>query len=86
MADVFTNQAVIQIIEFSWDCFFEIGASRSMLDFEIYIDIGDAKAVFCHQPTYGVHEAKIMSRHISQLENNNWIRDCARPWDMVLLS
>ena len=55
-----------------------------MLDFEFFIDTGDAKAVCCRQPTYGVHEAKIMIKHITQLEDNNWIRDCTRPWGALL--
>ena len=51
----------------------------------IFIDIGDTKAIFCRQSNNGVREAKFISRHISQLENNNWIREYARPWGVLLL-
>ena len=56
-----------------------------MLNFEFFIDTGDAKDVCCRQPTYGVREAKNMIKHITQLEDNNWIRDCTRPWGALLL-
>ena len=80
-----TRNAVIQIIKDNWDSFCEVGAARPMLDFEFCIDTGDAKPTCCRQPKYGVHEGKIMSKQISDLENNNWIRDCTGPWGALLL-
>ena len=56
-----------------------------MLDFEFCINTGNAKAICCHQPKYGVHEEKIMSKQISDLEHNNWIRDYTRPWGALIL-
>ena len=56
-----------------------------MLGFEFCIDTRDTKAVCYRQPTYGVHEANIMSDHISQIETNSWIRDCAEPWGILFL-
>ena len=85
MTNNFTHQAVLQITKDNCDSLCDVGASRSILDFEFCIDTGVTKAISCRQPNYGVHEAKIMSRHISQLENNNCIRDCAGPLDALLL-
>ena len=56
-----------------------------MLDFEFCIDTGNAKTTCCRQPKYGVHEGKIMSKNISNLEHNNWIRDCTGPWGALIL-
>ena len=36
-----------------------------MLEFEFWIDTGNAKTVSYHQLSYGVHEAKIMTEHIT---------------------
>ena len=83
--DESNRNAVIQIIKDNWDSFCEVGAARPMLDFEFCIDTGDAKPTCCRQPKYGVHEGKIMSKQISDLENNNWIRDCTGPWGALLL-
>jgi len=55
-----------------------------MPDFEFYIDTNDAKAIYYRQPTYGVHDAKIIAYHISQLESNGLIRDCVEPWNDLL--
>ena len=74
--DDFTCKAVLQIIKDNWDSFCVVGAARPMLDSEFCIDNGKAKATCCHQPKYGVHEVKIMSKQSSNLEHNNWIRDC----------
>ena len=54
-----------------------------MLEFKFCVATGDTKTICCRQPNDGIHEAKIMSRHT--LENNNWIRDCAGPWGILLL-
>ena len=56
-----------------------------MLDSELCINIGNAKAIYYRQPKYAVHESKIMSKLISELENNNWIRDYAGPRGALLL-
>ena len=56
-----------------------------MLEFVFCIDTGDAKAVCFRQPTYTIHKGEIMTEHISQLENNNLIRNCAEPWSALLL-
>ena len=56
-----------------------------MLDFEFCINTGNAKAVCCRQPTYGVHEEHIMTEHIAQLEITNYIRECNRSWCALLL-
>ena len=42
----------------------------------MYIYTGDSKHVCCHQPSYGIHERKIMGKHIHILESNDWICDC----------
>ena len=56
-----------------------------MLDIEFCIDTRSTKAICCCQPKYGVHEANIMSKQISDLEHNKWIRDCTGPWGALLL-
>ena len=66
----FTRNAVLQIIKDNWDYFCEVGAVRPMPDFEFCIDTENAKAICCCQPKYGVHEANIMSKQISDLEHN----------------
>ena len=80
-----TRHVVIQIIYNNWDSFCEVGVAQPMLDFEFYIDTGNAKAVCSHQPTYSVHETKIITYYITKLENNKWIRDCTGPWGALLL-
>ena len=56
-----------------------------MLEFEFRINTGNVKTVYYCQPTYGDHEANIMTDYITQLENNNWIRDGTGPWCTLLL-
>ena len=56
-----------------------------MLDFKFCIDTGDAKDFCFRQSAYGVLEAKITTEHTIQLKNNNWIRDCTKPWSDLLL-
>ena len=51
-----------------------------MLEFKFCIDTGNTKTVCYRQPAIGIHEGKIMTGHIYQLENNNWIRAFAGPW------
>ena len=54
-------------------------------EFRIFIDtIGD-KSIYCHQLTYGVHEAKIMVDHISNLEVHDRIRDGKESYGTLLL-
>ena len=85
LTDDFTRNAVLQIIKDNWDSFCEVGVARSILDFEFCIGTRNSKAICCRQPKYGVHEAKIMSKQISDLEHNKWIRDCTGPWGALLL-
>ena len=42
-----------------------------MFDFEICLDTGDSKPVYCRQPPYGIHERKIMNTPIQILEDND---------------
>ena len=35
-----------------------------MFDFEFCLDTSDSKPVYCRQPSYGIHERKIMNTHI----------------------
>ena len=65
------KQSIKTIIQDNWDSFCEQGASRPMFDFEFYIDADDSKHVCYHQPSYGIHERKIMDKHILVLEANN---------------
>ena len=46
-----------------------------MFDFKFCIDTGDSKPVCCRQPSYGIHERKIMDKHIQILV----------PWDSIIL-
>ena len=80
LTDDFTHNAVIQTVKDNWDYFCEVGEARPILDFEFCIDNGNSKAICYRQPKYGVHEATIMSKKISDLEHNKWIRDCSGPW------
>ena len=70
------RHSVIKIIHDNWDSFCEQGAARPMFDFEFCLDTGDSKPVCCRQPSYGIHERKIMNTHIQILEDNDWICDC----------
>ena len=47
MIEDFTHKAVQQIIKDNWDSVCEVGVARPMLDFEFYIDTGNAKATCC---------------------------------------
>ena len=79
------KQSILTIIKDNWDSFCEKGASRPMLDFEFCIDTGDSKPVCCRQPSYGIHERKIMDEHIQALEANDWICDCEGPWGSIVV-
>ena len=79
------KQSILTIIKDNWDSFCEKGASRPMLDFEFCIDTGDSKPVCCRQPSYGIHERKIMDKHIQVLEANDWICDCEGPWGSIVV-
>ena len=35
-----------------------------MFDFEFCLDTSDSKPVYCRQPSYGIHERKIMNTYI----------------------
>ena len=59
-----TKQSILTIIKDNWDSFYEEGASQSMFDFRFCIDTGDSKHVCCRLPSYGIHERKIMDKHI----------------------
>ena len=69
------KQSILTIIEDNWDSFSEEGSSRLIFDFEFCIYTGDSKHVCYHQPSYGIHERKIMDKHIHILESNDWICD-----------
>ena len=58
------KHAILTIIQDNWDSFCEEGTSRPMFDFEFCIDTGASKPVCCHQPSYGIHERKIIDKHI----------------------
>ena len=79
------NHAIITIIKDNWDSFCEEGASRPLFDFEFSIDTGDSKHVCCRQPSYGIHERKIMDKHIHILETNDWICDCEGPLGSLII-
>ena len=38
-----------------------------------------------YQPSYGLHESKIMKQYIKALEDSGLITDCTRPWGSLLL-
>ena len=69
--DPIIRHSVIKIIYDNWDSFCEQGAARPMFDFEICLDTGDSKPVYCRQPPYSIHERKIMNTPIQILEDND---------------
>jgi len=79
------KQSILTIIKDNWDSFCKEGASRSMFDFEFCIDTGDSKSVCGRQPSYGIHERKIIDKHIHILETNDWICDYEGPWGSLIL-
>ena len=56
-----------------------------MFDLKFCLDTGDSKSVCCRQPSYGIHERKIMNTHIQILEDNDWICDYEGSWGSLLL-
>ena len=56
-----------------------------MLNFKFSINPRDVKVVYCRSPTYILHDVKIISEYIFQLENNIWIKDCTRYCGALLL-
>ena len=64
----FTRRVGLQIIHDNWNFFCQVGSTRLMLDIKFCINTWDIKAVCCRHLTYGVHDAKIVVDHISQLE------------------
>ena len=83
--DHIIKHAILTIIKYNWDSFCEEGASRTMFNFEFCIDTGDSKPDCCRQSSYGIHERKIMDKHIHILETNDWICDCEDPWGSLIL-
>ena len=79
------KQSIITIIKDNWVSFCETGVSRPMFDFEFCIDTGDSRPVCCRQPSYSIHERKIMDEHIRILESNDWICDCEGPSVSLIL-
>ena len=79
------KQSILTIIKDNWNSFCEKDTFRPMFDFVFYIDTGDFKAVCCRQPSYGIHERKIMDKQINILETNDWICDCEGPWGSLIL-
>ena len=79
------KQSILTIIKDNWNSFCEEGASRPMFDFEFCIYTGNSKPVCYRQPSYGIHECKIMDKHIHILETNDWICDCEGPWGSLIL-
>ena len=79
------KQSIVTIIKDHWDSFCEEGVSRPMFDFEFCIDTCDSKPVCYRQPSYGIHERKIMDKHINILETNDWSCDCEGPWGYLIL-
>ena len=85
MTDDFTRKAVLHIIKDNWHYFCDVGSVQSILAFEFFIDTRNAKETCCRQSKYSVHEAKIMSKQISDLENNKCIRYCTGLWGALIL-
>ena len=83
--DLTIKQSILTIIKDNWDSFCEEGASKPMFDFEFCIDTGDFKPVCYRQPSYGIHERKIMDKHIHILETKDWICDYEGPWGSLIL-
>ena len=79
------KESITTIIKHNWDSFCEQGVSHTMFDFEFCIDTWDSKSACCRQPSYGIHERKIMDKHIQILEANDWICDCEGHWGSLIL-
>ena len=56
-----------------------------MFDLEFCLDTGDSKPLCCRQPSYGIHERKIMNAHIQIIEDNDWICNCEGALGSLLL-
>ena len=79
------RQSVINIIHDNWDSFCEQEAARHIFDFDFCLDTGNSKPDYYRQPSYGIHERKIMNAHIQIIEDNDWICDYESAWGSLLL-
>ena len=74
--DDFIRSSVLSVIKSNCDSFYEKDVSRPVIDFAFCVDTGDSPPVCCHQPSYDLHEGKIMKQHIKALEESGLITDC----------
>jgi len=68
--DDFIRSSVLSVIKSNCDSFYEKDVSRPVIDFAFCVDTGDSPPVCCHQPSYDLHEGKIMKQHIKALEES----------------
>ena len=74
------TQAIKDIVIKYWDCFYNAGAKRTILDYEFAIDTGSCHPIYCRKPAYGPHEHPIIMDQIKDLLSNDWIKECEGVW------
>ena len=75
------QEHVISLVKKYWDCFCKDGAKRTILGYELSIETGNAKPVFCRKPQYGPYESNIIMEKVRDLLGNQWIERYRRPLD-----
>ena len=83
--DTTLRQVIFDIVKENLDSFCEEGTFRPMFDYGFYLDMGNSLPVCCRQSIYGIHEKKIMNKHIQVLDDNDWICDCVGPCGSLFL-
>ena len=80
------QHSIIDIIHCHWDSVIKEGAGKPAFGYEFCMDIGYFSRV-CFQPSnYGIHESKIMTTQISQLEDVGWVSDRDGSWGSMTVS
>ena len=72
--------AIEEVIREFWDVFASEGLRRNIRGFQCRVDTGATKPICCKPPRYGPHEAHIMIKLVTRLEDNGMVEDDDGPW------
>ena len=81
----FKRRSVLSVVKSNWDYLCGRGVLSPVLDFKFCVDTRDFTPVCCRQPSYGIHEGKLINQHIKALHESGMITDCTSPYGSFLL-
>ena len=79
------RQHITSLIQKYWDAFAREGLKRTLLGYEFFIDVGQAKPTCAKHTRYGHHEQSIMKVLVDDLEANGLIEDDFGPWGAIIV-